>query len=160
MLCSEWPDWEKGVVMVEREMVGNKNSVGLEVDEPAWVRWGRWGYLALAWILVGCVVAQVFFAGLAIFVDPADWALHTSFVHAFEFLPVLMLPLVFLGRLPHLMRWLTALLWVQIMFQYASANSGGTMAALHPVNAMLFFWVAVTLAMRAGRSVRRAASAR
>ena len=70
-----------------------------------------------------------------------------------------MLPLAFLGRLPSLLRWLTWLLWVQIMFQYASANSGGTLGALHPVNAMLFFWVAVTLAVRAGRAVRRVASA-
>jgi hypothetical protein len=70
-----------------------------------------------------------------------------------------MLPLAFLGRLPHLPRWLTGLLWVQIMFQYASANSGGTLGALHPVNAMLFFWVALTVALRAGRAVRRAASA-
>ena len=123
------------------------------------MRGSRWAYLALAWVLVGCVVVQVFFAGLAIFVDPADWAWHTNFIHAFEFLPVLMLPLAFLGRLPSLLRWLTGLLWVQIMFQYASANSGGTLGALHPVNAMLFFWVAVTLALRAGRAVHRVASA-
>jgi len=113
----------------------------------------------LAWVLAGCVVAQIFFAGMAIFVNPADWAWHTNFIHAFEYLPLLMLPLVFLGRLPHLMRWLTGLLIVQIIFQYASANIGGALGALHPVNAMLFFWVAVTLAMRTGRVVRRVASA-
>ena len=40
---------------------------------------------------VGCVATQVFFAGMATFVDSARWAWHTSFVHSFEFLPILML---------------------------------------------------------------------
>lgn len=144
--------------MVEHELGGSSVSAG-QGGEPAWVRGSRWAYLALAWVVVGCVIAQVFFAGMAIFVDPADWAWHTSFVHAFEFLPVVMLPLAFLGRLPNLLRWLTGLLWAQIMFQYASANIGGTFAALHPVNALLFFWVAATVALRAGRTVWRVAGA-
>ncbi|MGN6812209.1 MAG: hypothetical protein ACTHMP_15175 [Thermomicrobiales bacterium] len=58
--------------MVERGLSGTETSAGLLVGEPAWVRGSRWAHLALAWVLVGCVVAQVFFVGMAIFVDPAD----------------------------------------------------------------------------------------
>src|SRR3954468_23601301 len=72
---------------------------------PAWVRWARWIYLAFAWIFVGCVLGQVFLAGLATFVDPARWLWHTTFIHFFEFLPILMLPFAFLARLPVLLRW-------------------------------------------------------
>jgi membrane-bound metal-dependent hydrolase YbcI (DUF457 family) len=118
---------------------------------PARVRWARGGYLVLAWALVACLAVQVFFAGLAIFVDPARWAWHREFVHAFEFLPLLMLALAFAGRLPRGMRWLTAALIGQIAVQYATAHNGGALAALHPVNAMVFFWLAVTLGHRAWR---------
>lgn len=129
---------------------------GRATTPPARVRWARGGYLVLAWALVACLSAQVFIAGLAIFVTPTWWAWHTTFIHTFEFLPVVMLALAFAGRLTRGMRWLTAALWVQIILQYATANSGGTLAALHPVNALVFFWLAVTLAHQAWRVARGA----
>ena len=121
---------------------------------PARVRWARRGYLVLAWVLAGCVAVQVFFAGLATFVDSARWAWHTSFIHAFEFLPLLMLPLAFLARLPAALRWLTGALFALIFIQYVTANVGGVPAAFHPVNALIIFWAAVNLGQRAWRVVR------
>jgi hypothetical protein len=124
---------------------------------PARVRWARWGYLALAWLFAGCVAAQVFLAGLAIFVDAARWPWHTAFIHTFEFLPLLMLPLAFLARAPAALRWLTGALFALLWLQYLTANIGGIPAALHPVNALLIFWVAVHLGQRAWRVLRQEA---
>lgn len=121
------------------------------------VRWARRGYLVLAWAFAGCVTVQVFFAGLATFVDSARWAWHTSFVHAFEFLPLLMLPVAFLARVPAAMRWLTGALLILIFMQYFTANFGGIPAAFHPVNALIIFWAAAHLGQRAWRVVREEA---
>jgi putative tricarboxylic transport membrane protein len=123
---------------------------------PAWVRWARWIYLAFAWVFVGCVLGQVFLAGLATFVDPARWLWHTTFIHFFEFLPILMLPFAFLARLPVLLRWLTGALYALIWLQYFTANFGGIAGAFHPVNALLLFWIAVYLGQRAWRAIRDA----
>ena len=130
-------------------------SIGGGTPLPGRVRWARRGYLALAWAVVGCVAAQVFLAGLAIFVDAARWPWHTAFIHTFEFLPLLMLPLAFLARAPAALRWLTGALFALLWLQYLTANSGGIPAALHPVNALLIFWVAVHLGQRAWRVLRQ-----
>ena len=127
---------------------------GVVAPPPARVRWARRGYLALAWVFAGCVAAQVFFAGMATFVDAASWRWHTTFVHAFELLPLLMLPIAFLARAPRAMRWLTGALFALIWLQYLTANIGGIAAALHPVNALIIFWVAVHLGQRAWRVLR------
>lgn len=121
---------------------------------PGRVRWARRGYLALAWVFVGCVAAQVYFAGLATFGDAAGWGRHTSFVHAFAYLPLAMLLLAFAARLPVLLRWLTVALYALILAQYATANIGGVPGAFHPVNALLIFWLATWLAQRAWRAAR------
>ncbi|MGH2371726.1 MAG: DUF6220 domain-containing protein, partial [Chloroflexota bacterium] len=123
---------------------------------PASVQWARRGYAALAWIFVGCLVVQVFLAGLGVFAGPANWRWHTTFVHFFELLPLLMLALAFLGRLPGRLRWLTAGLFALIFVQYATANLGDApsiqiVAALHPVVALILFWGAIVVAQRAQR---------
>ena len=111
----------------------------------------RRAYQVLDWLFAACVVIQVFVAGLAIFVDPAHWAWHRAFVHAFELLPLVMLGLAFLGRLPVRTRWLTAAVFGLLILQYATAENQGVAGAFHPVNALLLFWAAVSLARWAGR---------
>ena len=132
-------------------------STGAPAPAAGRVRWARRGYLVLAWAFAGCVAVQVFLAGMATFVDAARWAWHTSFVHAFEGPPLLMLPLAFLARAPAAMRWLTGALFALIGLQYLTANVGGIPSALHPVNALVIFWVAVHLGQRAWRVTRPAA---
>lgn len=116
------------------------------------VVWSRRIYLALALGFAACVAVQVFFAGMGVFVDAARWSWHSSFIHVFEFLPLLMLPLAFSARLSAAVRWLTALLLALIALQYITANMGTPLAALHPVNGMLIFWVATIIAGRAWRA--------
>ena len=132
-------------------------STGAPAPLPGRVRWARRGYLALAWAFAGCVAVQVFLAGMATFVDAARWTWHTTFVHVFEGLPLLMLPLAFLARVPAAMRWLTGALLALIQLQYLTANVGGIPSALHPVNALVIFWVAVYLGQRAWRVTRQEA---
>jgi hypothetical protein len=124
--------------------------------KPARVSVSRWAYLLLASVFVACIGVQVFFAGMGVFVDAARWSWHTSFIHAFEWLPLVMLPLAFAARLPVGTRWLTGLLFGLIALQYVTANAGGNLAALHPVNGLVISWVALALAREAWRAVREA----
>jgi hypothetical protein len=138
----------------DRPVATAARDAGATTMLPGWVRWARYGYLVLAWILAGCVAAQVFFAGMATFVDSARWLWHTNFVHAFEYLPILMLLVAFAARLPVAMRWLSAALYALIFAQYATANIGGVPGAFHPVNALIIFWVSIHLGQRAWRVIR------
>lgn len=88
-------------------LIGESGRAQPSADVPGWVRWSRVAYLIVAWVFVVCVFVQVLFAGMAIFVDSARWLWHTSFIHAFEGLPLLMMPLVFAARLSVSARWLT-----------------------------------------------------
>lgn len=51
---------------------------------PTRAVWGRYGYLLLAGLFALGILAQVFIAGLAIFVDASYWVRHTTFVHLLE----------------------------------------------------------------------------
>ena len=111
------------------------------------VRLARILYALLSSVFFACVLVQVFFAGVGAF--GADWDLHLTFVHLFGALPVLMIPMGFVGRLSWGSRLLPALLVVLIGVQYATANSAVPAAALHPVNALLIFWVGLLVARQA-----------
>jgi hypothetical protein len=119
--------------------------------------WARTGYRVLAWIFLACIAIQVFLAGMAVFGGAANWGMHTGFVHAFELLPLVMVPLAFLGRLPTGLRWHPLAVFVLIGLQYALAQAGTPVATLHLVNALLIFWIA--LGMARGSSAKRTAVA-
>lgn len=118
------------------------------------VPWTRQVFLALAVLFALCVATQVFLAGLAVFVTPVHWAQHTSFVHIFEFVPLIMLILSVVGRLPARLRWMSGGLFLLTYAQYFTANIRGQLpyvSALHPVVALLIFW----LSLRAVQEARR-----
>ena len=117
------------------------------------VRFFRISYIALAWIFVACVLLQVFIAGAAVFDPPHHWEQHKTFVHFFEFLPILMLIIAFPAKLSKSIRWQSLGLYGVIFVQYATANlsSVWVIAALHPVIAVALFWWSVSLARRAQR---------
>ena len=140
------------------EMGDEPRHAGDVAPLAARVRWMRWIYLGLAWLFVGCIAAQVFFAGMAIFVDSVYWRWHTTFIHAFEFLPLLLLAFAFPARLPIALRWLTFATVALIFAQYATANIGGMAGAFHPVSALVISWIAITLAGRSWRLARAAST--
>ena len=119
------------------------------------VRWGRLAFRILAWLFAGGVAVQVFFAGLGIFAGPEWWSAHTTFVHLVEVLPVLMLIAAFIGRLPAPAKWLSLAAFLLIGLQYALvALDLPEVTAFHPVNALLIFWLAISLARWPDRGPR------
>lgn len=115
------------------------------------VRLARVFYALLSSVFVACVLVQVFFAGVGAF--GADWDWHLTFVHLFGALPLLMIPVAFVGRLSWGLRLLPIGLVILIGVQYATANSVVPAAALHPVNALLIFWVGLLVFRRAWSTV-------
>lgn len=121
------------------------------VGLPSYVRFARYAHAVLASVFAACVVVQVFFAGMGIF--GADWSFHTYFVPLLE----LMLPptfvLAFVARLPLVPKLAPVGLWMLIAVQYALANADGpeVMAAIHPANGLLIFWISLEVARRSWR---------
>ena len=117
------------------------------------VRWARRGFVLFAGALVIGVLIQIYIAGMAVFIDPANWNLHANFVHIIEWLPLVMLVLAFLGRLSRELKLLPVVLFVLIIVQYATALgfSNSIVAALHPVNALVIFWIGTVTIRRAWR---------
>jgi hypothetical protein len=116
-----------------------------------YVRFARYAHALLASAFLACVVVQVFFAGVGIF--GADWSFHTYFVPLFELMlpPTFVLALV--GRLPLVLKLAPVGLWALVTVQYALANADGpdVVAALHPANGLLIFWISLEVARRSWR---------
>ena len=119
-------------------------------------RVARVGFFALSAAFALCVVVQIFLAGLAVFASPVYWARHTGFVHTFELLPLAMVLLALVGRLPRRLAWQSFGLYVLIFFMYFTANIRAlapVVAAFHPVLAMTLFWAAVRVGVQAWTEV-------
>jgi hypothetical protein len=140
------------VKMENVKMGQGKNAGGGQI---ARVRIGRFGFALLGLIFTACVIVQVFLAGLAVFVNKDDWGPHTSFVISFEFVPIFMFILSFVGRVSGRLRWTSLGLYVMILLQYVTAKafSGIWLAALHPVIAIFIFWFAFTIVKQTWRWV-------
>ena len=115
------------------------------------VRMARIFYALLSSGFVVCILVQVFFAGMGAF--GADWSYHVTFGHLLEPLPMLMIPVAFVGRLSWGLRLLPLGLIVLIGAQYALANTAVPAAALHPVNALLILLIGLFMAGRAWTAV-------
>lgn len=107
-------------------------------------------YAGLSWLLAAAIIAQVFLAGLNVFLAPRYWASHISLGHAIGGGVLLALVLALLGRLPCRVQALNGLMLLLFALQYnhrllAGALGVPGLAALHAVNALLLFWCAVTL---------------
>lgn len=115
------------------------------------VRLARIFYTGLSSVFVACVLVEVFFAGMGAF--GADWSWHLAFARFLEPLPLLMIPVAFIGRLPWGLRMLPLGLVVLTGAQYAISNTAVPTAALHPVNALLIFWLSLLVTRRAWAAV-------
>ncbi len=122
---------------------------------PARVRYSRVVFVIIAAIFAVCVLIQIFLAGLATFVEVGDWDLHRDFIKYFELLPIAMLLLSFLGRLPAVMRWQSGGLFILIILHYITSKMGEispdiqVTAALHPVIAFGILLLSIILVRRA-----------
>lgn len=115
------------------------------------VRIVRFIFALFASILFACIVIQVFLAGMAIFANPGNWAMHKAFVNYFAMMPAAMFLLSFFGRIGGGLRWISLALLAANVFQYMSIHlfsDIGLLAAFHTVNALLLFWGSMYLMKR------------
>jgi mercuric ion transport protein len=111
----------------------------------------RLAFIGVAWLFLACVVVQVFLAGLGVFAGAQNFTLHREFGYLFGWLTLVLLLLALVGRLGR--RWvgLSALMLVLFAFQSVFVALREVMpegAALHPVNALAIFAVALHVARR------------
>ncbi|MBS4201757.1 hypothetical protein KHA93_19320 [Bacillus sp. FJAT-49732] len=94
------------------------------------------------------IICQVFIAGVALFADSSQWAFHKSLVVYFEFIPLVMFVLTFFGGIPKKLRWHSLGLYVMVALQYVTVGLSGKVpyvTALHPVIALLLFWLSIAM---------------
>jgi mercuric ion transport protein len=116
-------------------------------------RLARAFYAFLSSALAAGVLFQVFFAGMGAF--GADWSYHVTLARFLGFLPLLMVPTAFVGRLPWALRLLPLGIVLLVGAQFALAHSVVPAAALHPVNGFLILLTSFFIARRAWATVRR-----
>ena len=102
-------------------------------------------HLGAIWLFTACAVVQVFLAGLAVFVNPARFALHRDFGYTFGLLLLVVIFAAILGRLGRRQIGFAVALILLYTLQsvfVAMRASMPEVAALHPVNGFLIIAVA------------------
>ena len=105
----------------------------------------------LAWAYLAALGVQVFFAGMYVFVGASNIELHRNMAHVIGLLTLLLVVSVFVGRVPQkrLVFGVLGLLIVQGTLVHLGQWFGlWTIAALHPVNALVLTYASLTLAKR------------
>lgn len=122
----------------------------------------RFAYLGLICAYLAAIVVQVFLAGIGIFGAERDFDVHITLGYLLHLSPALLLVLAVVARVgtPTIL-WTVALVLVQgvqPLLPMLRADLPWA-AALHPVLALVIFWLALTLGLRAWRLVREPAAA-
>ncbi len=122
------------------------------------IKWTRIIYLIVAWLFPTAILVQVLFVGLSLFTGKAYWDAHITFGHSLALLPLLLVILGYLARLPRrtiILTWLalgTYLVQAEVFAAIRAAVP--ILAAFHPVLALLLFALALILALQARTLVR------
>src|SRR5258708_8537199 len=124
------------------------------------VKWTRILYLIVAWLFPVAILVQVFRVGLSLFTTQPYWDAHIGFGHSIVLLPALQVLLAYLGKIPPPAKGLTwlslGLTLIQTEVFAMIRTAVPTLAALHPVLALVLFALALIIALRA-RTVERTA---
>ena len=121
------------------------------------IRGSRIAFAVLAWAFVAAIVLQVFFIGLGLFVGPENLELHRNFGWILHLAPLPILVAAALARAGRTRILEAAGLVVVIFFVPILAAVRADLpyaAALHPVGALLAFWLAIVIARGATILVR------
>lgn len=111
----------------------------------------RRAFPILAWLYLAALGIQVFFAGLAIFADASTIELHRSMAHVIGLTHGLLFVAALVGRVPVLraIGVIFGLLVLQGMLVHVGQWFGlWTIAAFHPVNALVLTYAVYLLAKR------------
>jgi hypothetical protein len=119
-------------------------------------RAARVAYLVLAWAFLAGLVIQVFAIGLALF-GGTSTELHVNLGWILHLAPLLVLLAAWLARAGR-RHWVAALALAAVVFVVpilVLARDGlPAIAALHPVAAVIAFWLAVVVARNSLEAVR------
>lgn len=111
----------------------------------------RAAFAAVSWLFIALVALQVFFAGLGLF-GAADMSLHREFGYNIPLVALIVLIAALVARAGARTNWLAGGLLivssVQTTLPYLREDLP-FVAALHPVNALLIFWLGLVIARRA-----------
>lgn len=122
------------------------------------VKWIRILYLLVAWLFPVAILVQVFLVGLSLFTTQPYWDAHIGLGHSIVLLPALQVLLAYLGKIPPPLKGLTWLLLGLTLIQtevFAMIRTAvPTLAALHPVLALVLFALALIIAGRTRTVVR------
>ena len=113
------------------------------------VRGARYAFLVLAWAFLAGVVVQVFFIGLGLFAGSENLELHATFgwiLHLFPILILLAAALARAGRTRILQATALAVTVFIVPILATLRADSPVAAALHPVGALLAFWLAIVAA--------------
>lgn len=117
------------------------------------IRLARLTLLAGSWLLVACLVVQLFLVGLDVFGTSGEvGTVHRDFAYLYGWLAPALVLLAMLGRAP---RWFTVgtvvllVLFAIQTYLPSLQDSIPLLAASHAVNALAVFWLAVVIARRA-----------
>ena len=115
------------------------------------VRWSRFLFNVVAWLFVVCCAVQVYLAGIGVFSTGRNFGAHALF-SAFGLLTIVLIVLSLTGRTPRRIVGASALVFVlfflqSILVAFWRANPpNSAVAALHPLNGFLIFFVGIWLA--------------
>lgn len=114
--------------------------------------WLRTIFLIGIWLFIAGLLFQLFTVGMAVFIDPFWWTNHVLFSHLIGVLGFILFLIALFGRFPKEIWRFTGLMNILFFVQGSSANLSLISPALslgsafHPVNALLLFWTATTIA--------------
>jgi Family of unknown function (DUF6220) len=116
-------------------------------------------FAVAAWLFLIGVVVQVFLAGAGLF-GLTDFTAHAGFGWMLASVPILVLVLAMAALVDRRTVLIALALTVVTIIQpelAAARHDNPVVAALHPVNALLVFWLAWVVARRATELAREAA---
>jgi hypothetical protein len=116
----------------------------------------RIAYVALAWAFVLGMVGQVFVIGLALFADPSYRGLHRDIGYVLSLVPIVILVVAAVARVGRRrLLWTLGLAVVVFVFPIFPVlrESLPFVAALHPVGALVGFWMAIVVARGASAAL-------
>nr|WP_255767685.1 DUF6220 domain-containing protein [Haladaptatus halobius] len=91
---------------------------------------------------------------MAVFVNPARWGTHVSFGNILPVFLLVLFVLAFLGRLPRIHKGLPVVIFLLFFVQFGTAHRFGSLVgAIHPVNAVVIFWLSTVTVQHAWAEV-------
>jgi hypothetical protein len=115
-------------------------------------------YLIIAWLFPVAILVQVLFVGLSLFTSQPYWDAHISLGHMIGVLPILLVILGYLGRLPRrtiILTWLALGTYLIQAEVFAAIRADAPLfAAFHPVLAFVLFALSMIMALQARTVIR------